>query len=525
MGPQPVGSKQNKTKIKLKALKQYKIPKDKHFIFVKNPWPFHSSIFTARNETGHINNIVGWICVMVNDLCDTATAIGPVDVIIYSQSTHRDLIAEIEVPSSSGEFKLDPLLGAHHSLNFLRDQPEGVDVGTSVIFEYDYTRCNAPGSVNWTSFTASYTDLHINFPIKHEGRDGGTFAYPSPGPTDTKRPQWAKPLPGHLILGNPGRAPPLPAPPAPQAPNAAQPPHPQPPQHESAARLTAPQREPSTQPASVPIENSRLQSSPASPARSKLPFEPYERLRVTATKRDPYEEEQAACAQLRGPAEAAPVLQEAIVKSEPNVKQEAIVKQEEDVVSPAGRELVTRALAKMHAHNTQSSAEGGSSIMPPQRVEDEGDVGNTEPAVKMEVDVDSSGIKREEAGLSPEEERLGEQAIAALSARNRNAGQVDVLKPEQERNKAIQPEGIRVKREPMDSDIPRPVPNIPPPPSIKPEPMDAPIPKLPPPHKRFDPFAGFEPDLKPVVVKREEENCKISLLFIIWFSFYTNYEQ
>ncbi|KAJ7769914.1 hypothetical protein B0H16DRAFT_235681 [Mycena metata] len=310
MGPKSAGPNHNKTTIKLKALKQYKIPKDKHFVFIKNPWPFHSTISTARKQTAHVNSIVGWICVMVNDLCDTPTAIGPVDVIIYTQSTvslqkqlykryhlilqHRDLIAEIEVPSSSGNFKLGPLLGAHHSSNFLWDKSEGMDNETSVIFEYDYVRCNAPGSVNWTSYTASYDKLHVNFPIKHEGRDGGRFAYPTPSPTDTKRPhQWAKQLPERLILGHRNRDPPPPPEPfAPQAqdPNAAQPPRSQSPQHENALSIAVPRREPSAQPTAAPIENSSIRSSPAPTPRSKPAYEPYERLRVAATKRDPYEE-------------------------------------------------------------------------------------------------------------------------------------------------------------------------------------------------------------------------------------------
>ncbi|KAJ7769915.1 hypothetical protein B0H16DRAFT_235712 [Mycena metata] len=94
---------------------------------------------------------------------------------------------------------------------------------------------------------------------------------------------------------------------------------------------------------------------------------------------------------------------------------------------------------------------------------------------------------------------------------------MDVPEAEQERKKAVEnvpPGGIRVKREPMDPNIPRPAPDIFPPPSIKPEPTDAPIPKLPPPHGRFDhSFAGFDPDLKPAVIKQEHEDLNSRQLY------------
>lgn len=57
-----------------------------------------------------------------------------------------------------------------------------------------------PLRVDWTSKVATYTSLPPNFAIRHETTG---HAYPSPTPSDARKPGVAKPLPGRLILGHP----------------------------------------------------------------------------------------------------------------------------------------------------------------------------------------------------------------------------------------------------------------------------------------------------------------------------------
>ncbi|KAJ6489258.1 hypothetical protein C8R47DRAFT_1125490 [Mycena vitilis] len=194
--------------------KTYRIHANRHYIFIQNPWPFDFSVSTARYPTAYVNAVVAWICCMVRDLCDTD--IDESNVRIFYQCTHRDIIAEIELASLPS---LAPLLGAHHSFKFLTPKHVGDANHTSVVYEYNYERFNSPYRTNWTAQMATYAyfppDLGIKSWHKNEGLG---FSYPAPSPSDAKRPQTARPLPGRLILGHPDCPPQNAAPQAPAQP-------------------------------------------------------------------------------------------------------------------------------------------------------------------------------------------------------------------------------------------------------------------------------------------------------------------
>ncbi|KAJ7659802.1 hypothetical protein DFH06DRAFT_1402773 [Mycena polygramma] len=190
--------------------KTYRIPENRHYIFIQNPWPFDFSVSTARYPTTYVNAVVAWVCCMVRDLCDTD--IDKSNVRIFYQCTHRDIIAEIELASLPS---LAPLLGAHHSFKFLTPKHVGDANHTSVVYEYNYERFNSPDRTNWTTQMATYAYLPPDFAIKNEGLG---FSYPAPSPSDTKRPQTARSLPGRLILGHPDCPPDTPQDAARQAP-------------------------------------------------------------------------------------------------------------------------------------------------------------------------------------------------------------------------------------------------------------------------------------------------------------------
>ncbi|KAJ7246548.1 hypothetical protein B0H12DRAFT_757434 [Mycena haematopus] len=209
-----------KLKEKKLKFKTYSAPPKTHYLLINNPWPFDTSVSDARNPQTFINAVVGWLCCMVHDLCDIA--IDASKVRLFSQSTHRDLVAEIDLNDPKPlelNFNLNLLLGAHHSSAFLTPEYAGQDNRTSLLYEYNYVRFNSPEKTNWTSYTASYTNLPANFPIKHE--DTGS-AYPTPSPIGAKPPALAKPLPTRLILGHPDSIQQTPAPPTDPSPPANQ---------------------------------------------------------------------------------------------------------------------------------------------------------------------------------------------------------------------------------------------------------------------------------------------------------------
>ncbi|KAJ6448675.1 hypothetical protein C8R47DRAFT_1084955 [Mycena vitilis] len=173
----------------------YRIPENHLYVFIQNPWPFDVSVSTARVSATYVNVVVTWICCMVRDLCDTE--IGKSNVRIFYQCTHRDIIAEIELATLTS---VAPLLGAHHSFKFLTPKHVGDTNHPSVIYQYNYEHFNSPERTNRTTQLASYTYLPPDFAIKNESVG---FAYPTPSPSDAKRPQSAKPLPGRLIMGTP----------------------------------------------------------------------------------------------------------------------------------------------------------------------------------------------------------------------------------------------------------------------------------------------------------------------------------
>ncbi|KAJ7137543.1 hypothetical protein C8R43DRAFT_1019634 [Mycena crocata] len=192
-------------KIPKLKLQSYRVPSGRHFLFIQNPWPFQHSASDSAYRRHFVNDVVGWLQCMIKDLCDLE--IHPTDVALFWQSTHRDLIADIQLPppdeDDDDDPKPDPLgpvLGAHHSRAFLRAEYAGTRVSTSVIYDYDFVRFNSPRRTNWSDEMAHYTALPPNFPIK---RSAVTQRYPAPGPTDIPRLKLTKRLPGRLILGDP----------------------------------------------------------------------------------------------------------------------------------------------------------------------------------------------------------------------------------------------------------------------------------------------------------------------------------
>ncbi|KAJ7314459.1 hypothetical protein DFH08DRAFT_431751 [Mycena albidolilacea] len=183
-----------------KALKfkTYRIPEGRHYLIIQNPWPFDESVSNARNPQAYINAVVGWISIMIQDLC--SVDIHHNDIQIFYQSTHRHLIVEIQ---STAVGSVDALLGAHHSSAFLTAQYAGGGNLTSVIYEYNYMRFNSPEKTNWTSHTASYSSLPPDFPVKPRAGQASTWASdrgtsgfhsadsrPSGGSTTACQPVW-----------------------------------------------------------------------------------------------------------------------------------------------------------------------------------------------------------------------------------------------------------------------------------------------------------------------------------------------
>ncbi|KAJ7463938.1 hypothetical protein FB451DRAFT_452464 [Mycena latifolia] len=177
--------------------KEYRIPENHCFLFIKNPWPFDESMSSSQNPQAFCNAVVAWICCMIQDLCDID--IYRTEVQIFWQSTHRDLIADIEVPDDCPN--LDAVLGAHHSALFLTDRHAGTGNLTSVVYEYDYKRMNSPQKTNWTHATAKYSSLPKDFAVKCLALS--QRSYPTPGPAEKRQLHPTKPLPGRLVLHHP----------------------------------------------------------------------------------------------------------------------------------------------------------------------------------------------------------------------------------------------------------------------------------------------------------------------------------
>ncbi|KAJ7692057.1 hypothetical protein B0H17DRAFT_1200640 [Mycena rosella] len=167
------------SQLKKVKFKVYKIPRDRHFLFIKNPWPFNDSMSTSRNPQAYCNEVT--------------------HIHLFWQPTHREIIADIEVPADCPN--LDPVLGAHQSRAFLTDTYAGDDNHTSVVYVYDYERFHSPTRTNWTEATPKYTRLHPDFPIKSLALS--KRAYPTPGPADAMKLPNTKLLPGHLVFGHP----------------------------------------------------------------------------------------------------------------------------------------------------------------------------------------------------------------------------------------------------------------------------------------------------------------------------------
>ncbi|KAJ6478034.1 hypothetical protein C8R47DRAFT_1139197 [Mycena vitilis] len=350
--------------------KTYRIPENHRYIFIQNPWPFDMSVSTARVPSTYVNAVVAWICCMVRDLCDTE--IDKSNVRIFYQSTHRDIIAEIELATLTS---VAPLLGAHHSFKFLTPKHVGDANRTSIIYEYNYERFNSPERTNWTTVLATYTYLPPDFAIKNESVG---FAYPTPSPSDAKRPQSAKPLLGRLILGHPDCPPDIPAPlpPPPQAAPAQPTELVNAPPHQTQPQVATVQRPPDTREntaaeGTLPSPRISQPLPPPGPAPpSEFAFAPYEPplhfprarspdMSSTATaqpsnfasKHDPYEEEEKEQELLKEPPLTAEP-DERVVKSE--VKKEEVT--EEEVSRPLSqmREIYAQ-VQDMNVHITEST--------------------------------------------------------------------------------------------------------------------------------------------------------------------------
>ncbi|KAJ7817053.1 hypothetical protein B0H14DRAFT_1389879 [Mycena olivaceomarginata] len=439
-----------------KALKfkTYRIPEGRHCLIIQNPWPFDESVSNARKPQAYINAVVGWISIMIQDLC--SVDIHHNDIQIFYQSTHRHLIVEIQ---STALGSVDVLLGAHHSSAFLTAQYAGLGNLTSVIYEYNYMRFNSPEKTNWTNHTASYSSLPPEFPVKRE--DIG-YSYPTPLPTDSPKHALAKPLPGRLIVGHPDSIQQTPAP-------AADPP---PPANQSGGLAVDPHEGSSNtviREQMTPLSERSPPPPPEANPPSEFAFTPYERPlnfpgRQTATnpsssapqqpepahtKRDPYEEEADALERLRDTTEI-PVA----AASTPHIKSET-VKTEEYRPSVKMEEMFPDVNAAMRARAAETIYGG--------RNKEEGLGG-----VRVKTEEDWP-IKAEYIPTSELVDILA-QGRQALRERERRG----------------------VKREETDeSEIKAEHSTL----GVKPEPGDVPMPRARPANKRFDPFDGYEPEL------------------------------
>ncbi|KAJ7609189.1 hypothetical protein DFH06DRAFT_1247453 [Mycena polygramma] len=536
--------------------KTYRIPESRHYIFIQNPWPFDVSVSTARIPPTYVNAVVAWICCMVRDLCDTE--IDKSNVRIFYQSTHRDLIAEIELATLTS---VGPLLGAHHSFTFLTPKHVGDANHTSVIYEYNYERFNSPERTNWTTQMATYTYLPPDFAIKNESVG---FAYPTPSPSDAKRPQSAKPLPGRLILGHPECPPeiPVPLPPPPQGPPAplTEPVVTAPPQRIQ-PEVTTVQRPPDTNENTAPeaahppphISRSPPPSEPAPP--SEFAFAPYEpplhfpRARSpgmpsTATasqpsnfanKRDPYEEEE----------EEQELLKEPTLTVEPDervVKLE--VKKEEVKEEEASRPLSQ--MREIYAQVQEMSVRNAESTGATEEEEELQRLQDTRLPVAAEAHARVQSEVKEEEEYRPSAQLLELHAKGQSEMRVRDAESAEATERVKKEVKVERgDESVRVKTENkegikreacepsnllagdgLDAKPPIKIEGavkqeqgvfktedayVPSQAlqelfaqgqevrrerlAVKPEPSDAPIPRAPPRNKRFDPFDGYEPEV------------------------------
>ncbi|KAF8214027.1 hypothetical protein K438DRAFT_994200 [Mycena galopus ATCC 62051] len=455
--------------------KSYKIPAGRHYVLIREPWPYNASMSTARSPQNYVNAVTTWICCMVGDLCDTN--INPSDVRIFSQSTHRDLIVEIE----SETLNINHLLGAHHASDFLIE-PGHANNCTSVLYEYDYARFNSPDKTNWRSDVPS--NLLRPTPVKCE--DMGS-SYPTPSPTDAMRHKWAKHLPGRLTLGHPDCIQ--------QTPTSATDP---PPPANQPAGPSAP-REPSQQPSVAAIQKREASLSP--PTRSPPPpeevppsqfvFTPYERplhfpsgptaVRSpsppvpvpTRTKRDPYEEEEDALQHLRDTQIAA------VGQGEGAIRIKSEIKTEEYEPSVKLEDAYDEMQAA-RLRDTQTPVSHGDGVL---HVKSEIKT-EYQPSVKMEAiheDVRAMRVKQEEGTVKAEYVPGPElQDLFAQATRERERQAVK----HEEHEVPIEPESI--------------------PQGVKPEPVDVPMPNPRPSNKRFDPFDGYEPEYGRRGVKKEE---------------------
>ncbi|KAJ6479901.1 hypothetical protein C8R47DRAFT_1198055 [Mycena vitilis] len=435
---------------------------------------------------------------MVRDLCDTE--IGKSNVRIFYQSTHRDIIAEIELATLTS---VAPLLGAHHSFKFLTPKHVGDTNHTSVIYEYNYERFNSPERTNWTTQLATYTYLPPDFAIKNESVG---FAYPTPSPSDAKRPQSAKPLPGRLILGHPDCLPDIPAPlpPPPQA-APAQPTEPvnaSPPQIQP--EVTTPQRPPdigeNTAPeAAHPPPRIPQSSQPPEPdPPSEFAFAPYEpplhfpRARSPgmppaatapqpssfANKRDPYEEGMyiRACwpqEEEQGLLKEAPLAaepDECVVKLE--VKKEKV--KEEEVSRPLS--LMQEMYAQVQEMNARNAESTGATEEEGAEDREQLKVTPTEPTVPEPQAREPSNLLAEDLDMKPSRIDPPVKSEEAVKQEQDRFKTEDVYVPSQELQD-LYAQGQQVRHERL---------------AVKPEPSDAPMPRAPPRNKRFDPFNGYE---------------------------------
>ncbi|KAJ6626697.1 hypothetical protein B0H10DRAFT_507151 [Mycena sp. CBHHK59/15] len=194
----------------------YRVPKNHYFFVLQNPWPFGTS--PTSNSQSFFNAVAAWLSFMIHDLCDLD--ISTTQLVIYWQSTHRDLIADIEIPlPASGEdlaVILSQILGAHRSSQFLIPEYAGHGDHTIVVWEYNLERQNHPDKTNWNAASATYTSLPDNFPVKRGDPLIPTRQmYPPPGvPKNVTQLKWCKPLPTRLREGHPDCVP-IPLQPAP----------------------------------------------------------------------------------------------------------------------------------------------------------------------------------------------------------------------------------------------------------------------------------------------------------------------
>ncbi|KAJ6562759.1 hypothetical protein DFH09DRAFT_1159576 [Mycena vulgaris] len=491
--------------IKIK-IKTYHRPKSLRYLFLRNPWPYHESVTNAqKGPQRYVNAVIGWLCCMIHDLCDVVN-IEQSAVRIFYQGTHRDLIAEIS--TNNPNFSLEPLLGAHDSSAFLTSKYRGRDNLTSILYEYDYERCNSPEKTNWSDYRASYISLDPDFAIKHKSQTG--HGYPNPSPTDAKKPERAKRLPGRLIIGHPDCMPQTLAPPA---------------NHSTRPASMVP---PLSSPHGRPSESTRQQSNPAmtgvqaqsaasserspgsarrspppqeEPPSSQFAFTRYERplnfppgqasasVRSTSPpaapqqqpdrpriKRDPHEEEADALERLRdghvavgnGCGDGIGAPRQVKVKTE-----EGAIKRKEYQSTAEMLEMQWRVEAEMAARASAGERMDGAGA----RVKQEQDLEDGRVDMPVHVKVEQGvGVKTE-----PELVDLLARVQAGMRARNPGAGRPEVVKQEER--------PVKLEADVQNLPVPR----------VKPEPIDDHIPKPPPPNRCFDPFDRYGE------VKKEEE--------------------